>query len=69
VPIGIGLLRWGETTTIGVLLDESLADTGNEFVSALRAALAEVVDDVPNFHPTPPQPDQPCGRLVAPGHD
>jgi WS/DGAT/MGAT family acyltransferase len=49
VPIGIGVLRWGDTTTVGVLLDESLADTGNEFVSALRAALAEVVDDVPNY--------------------
>ncbi|ROT29387.1 wax ester/triacylglycerol synthase domain-containing protein [Micromonospora sp. HM5-17] len=42
VPIGIGVLRWGETTNVGVLLDESLAETGPEFVAALQTAVAEL---------------------------
>jgi diacylglycerol O-acyltransferase / wax synthase len=45
VPIGVGVLRWGETTTVGFLLHESLADTGNDFVIALRAAFAEILAD------------------------
>lgn len=45
VPIGVGVLRWGDTTNVGVLLDESLAHTKAEFVAALRAAFAELPRD------------------------
>ena len=45
VPIGVGILRWGRTTHVGVLLDESLADTGPAFVAALRTAVAELCAD------------------------
>ncbi|MFC5922902.1 wax ester/triacylglycerol synthase domain-containing protein [Micromonospora vulcania] len=46
VPVGIGVLRCGPTFEIGVLLDESLADSGPALVAALRADLAELLADV-----------------------
>jgi WS/DGAT/MGAT family acyltransferase len=46
VPVGIGVLRCGPAFEIGVLLDESLADSGAAFVAALGADLAELLADV-----------------------
>ncbi|MGX7672599.1 wax ester/triacylglycerol synthase domain-containing protein [Plantactinospora sp. DSM 117369] len=43
VPIGVGVLRWGDTTNVGILLDETLAHTASEFVAALHAAFAAMV--------------------------
>ncbi|MEV4757775.1 wax ester/triacylglycerol synthase domain-containing protein [Micromonospora sp. NPDC049559] len=42
VPIGVAVMRWGETISVGVLLDDSLAWSAETFVSELRAAFAEL---------------------------
>ncbi|AVT29363.1 hypothetical protein C6361_07520 [Plantactinospora sp. BC1] len=49
VPIGVGVLRWGDTTNVGILLDETLAHTASPFVAALHAAFAEMS----RSHPDP----------------
>ncbi|MEV0804863.1 wax ester/triacylglycerol synthase domain-containing protein [Micromonospora sp. NPDC050200] len=46
VPVGVGVLRCGETFEVGVLLDESLADFGDRFVAALRTGLADLLAEV-----------------------
>ncbi|MEU3453520.1 wax ester/triacylglycerol synthase domain-containing protein [Micromonospora sp. NPDC006766] len=46
VPLGIGVLRCRDSFEIGALMDESLADTGDEFVAALRTGLAELLHEV-----------------------
>ncbi|MFU8852864.1 wax ester/triacylglycerol synthase domain-containing protein [Micromonospora sp. SL1-18] len=46
VPLGVGVLRCRNTFEIGVLMDESLADTAGAFVAALRASLAELRREV-----------------------
>jgi hypothetical protein len=43
VPIGVGVLRLGDTTGVGVLLDASLAEAGDAFVAALHSGLDEVL--------------------------
>ncbi|MFI6235525.1 wax ester/triacylglycerol synthase domain-containing protein [Micromonospora sp. NPDC050784] len=60
VPVGIGVLRCGLAFEIGVLLDESLADSGTAFVAALHADLAELLADVATVR---------GGNAVVPGGD
>jgi hypothetical protein len=42
VPLGVGVLRWGDTFGVGVLLDGSLAGLADDFVAALHAAFDEL---------------------------
>jgi hypothetical protein len=42
VRIGVGALRWGETTAIGVLLDAAIADRAETFMRALHEAFDEL---------------------------
>jgi diacylglycerol O-acyltransferase / wax synthase len=42
IRIGVGAVRWGDTTGIGVLLDASLGDLADRFADALRAAYEEL---------------------------
>ncbi|MEQ4300076.1 wax ester/triacylglycerol synthase domain-containing protein [Plantactinospora sp. B6F1] len=48
VPIGVGVLRWGDTTNVGILLDETLAHTAGPFVAALHAAFTEMSRSSPS---------------------
>lgn len=46
VPFGVGVLRCDTAFEVGVLLDASLAGTGDAFVGALRAGLAELLAQI-----------------------
>ncbi|MET7704683.1 wax ester/triacylglycerol synthase domain-containing protein [Micromonospora sp. NPDC005413] len=67
VPVGVGVLRCGPTFEIGVLLDESLADSGTAFVAALHADLAALLVDVDAA--AGGDDGDPGGDAVAPGGD
>ncbi|MCW3816681.1 WS/DGAT domain-containing protein [Micromonospora sp. DR5-3] len=43
VPVGVGILRGGDTFEVGALLDASLAEVGPAFVAALHAELAQLL--------------------------
>lgn len=71
VPIGVGALRWADTTGIGVLLDESLGDLGDRLMAALREAFAELSRAVARpAGAADSGPANPDGRppTAAPGH-
>jgi diacylglycerol O-acyltransferase / wax synthase len=42
VRVGVGALRWGQTTGIGVLLDPAIADQAETFIRALHTAFDEL---------------------------
>ncbi len=46
VPVGVGVLRFGDTFEVGALLDGSLAEAGPAFVAALHAELAQLLAEV-----------------------
>ncbi|NBE80166.1 wax ester/triacylglycerol synthase domain-containing protein [Micromonospora rubida] len=56
VPIGVGVLRLGDTFHVGVLLDGSLADAGPAFVAALHAELAQLLAEADRAAVTDEQP-------------
>ncbi|MCX4469457.1 WS/DGAT domain-containing protein [Micromonospora sp. NBC_01655] len=56
VPIGVGVLRLGDTLNVGVLLDGALADTGPAFVAALHAELAQLLAEADSAPVTDERP-------------
>jgi hypothetical protein len=46
VPVGVGVLRYGATFEVGVLLDDSLAGFGDRLTTALPTALADLLAEV-----------------------
>ncbi|MEU5721878.1 wax ester/triacylglycerol synthase domain-containing protein [Micromonospora sp. NPDC047738] len=64
VPVGVGVLRCGDTFEVGALLDGSLADVGPAFVAALHAELAHLLAEADR---APVADDRPAEAPAASG--
>ncbi|MFJ8577870.1 wax ester/triacylglycerol synthase domain-containing protein [Micromonospora sp. NPDC093277] len=65
VPLGIGVLRCRRTFEIGALMDESLADRAEAFVTALHTSLAELLHEVDAGAGTVDTPGSGADRVAA----